>query len=131
MIEQLINFLKNQQVNEALAKAFESNQAVEFNSPELKINVTPNNNGFSIQLESRNTAKTESAAFKEFISTISDDIFQNTCEMLGNEKVKQISTCLESDDLEQVRSGIIAFKTALKEYAVSQIGRYKKFLKTL
>ena len=51
--------------------------------------------------------------------------------MLGNEKVKQISICLESDNLEQVRSGIIAFKTALKEYAVSQIGRYKKFLKTL
>ena len=131
MIKQLINFLQNQQVNEALAQAFESNQAVEFDSPELKINVTPNNNGFSIALESRNTAKTESAAFKEFIKTISDDIFQSTCEMLGNEKIKQISECLESNDLEQVRSGVMAFKNALKEYAVSQIGRYKKFLKTL
>ena len=131
MIKQLINFLQNQQVNEALAQAFESNQAVEFDSPELKINVTPNNNGFSIALESRNTAKTESAAFKEFIKTVSDDIFQSTCEMLGNEKVKQISEYLESNDLEQVRSGVMAFKNALKEYAVSQIGRYKKFLKTL
>lgn len=131
MIEQLINFLQNQKVTEALAQAFESNQAVELDSSDLKVKVTPSDNGFSIALESKNTAKTESTAFKEFIATISDDIFQDTCEMLGNEKVKQISACLESNDIEQVRSGIRAFKNALKEYAVSQIGRYKKFLKTL
>ncbi len=131
MIEQLINFLQNQKVTEALAQAFESNQAVELDSSDLKVKVTPSDNGFSIALESKNTAKTESTAFKEFITTISDDIFQDTCEMLGNEKVKQISACLESNDLEQVRSGVRAFKNALKEYAVSQIGRYKKFLKTL
>lgn len=93
----------------------------------MKVNMIPNDNSFSIEIEY--TPKSESADFKDYLQTLPDDVFIGVCELLGQDKVKQISNCLESDDIETVRSGILAFKNAIREYATLKYNFFKDLLK--
>lgn len=67
----------------------------------------------------------EKAEFKAFLDQLDDDLFIETCELLDVQKIQE---CLDSDDIEAVRSAIIKFKSALHEVIENKIEYLKSFL---
>lgn len=123
-METLQDLFSDPRVTEIISNAIQSQKAVSFESDTVKITVIPDNNAISINLE-----YTESANFKEYLNTLPDEIFTEVCEMLGDAKLQQISKCIESDDVETVRSGIVAFKDAVRAFAANKLSFYKQLLK--
>ena len=49
-------------------------------------------------------------------------------EILGQDEVKRIDKCINSDDLESVRGGIIKFKQALAKVIETKLAELKQIL---
>lgn len=81
--------------------------------------------------EPKNLAKEEAEDFKNFIENIDDELFTETCESLGGETLTRIANCLNSKDVEAVRSGILRFKKELREVLVNKINYYSECLNNL
>ena len=81
-----------------------------------------------IELLEDNIAKKQTEKFKEYVNTLPDDVFIATLEILGQDEVKRIDKCINSDDLESVRGGIIKFKQALAKVIESKLTELKQIL---
>ena len=92
----------------------------DFNLENKKVKATVSSNGdkiinIRIEVLEDNSAKIQSDKFKEYVNTLPDDLFIATLETLGQDNVKRIDDCINSNNLESVRSGVLKFKKALKE----------------
>jgi hypothetical protein len=92
----------------------------DFNLENKKVKATVSSDGeklinIRIEVLEDNTAKILSENFKEYVNTLPDDLFIAALECLGQDEVKRINDCLNSDDVEAVRSAIIKFKNTLKK----------------
>ena len=81
-----------------------------------------------IELLEDNIAKKQTEKFKEYVNTLPDDVFIATLEILGQDEVKRIDKCINSDNLESVRGGIIKFKQALAKVIESKLTELKQIL---
>ena len=81
-----------------------------------------------IELLEDNIVKKQTEKFKEYVNTLPDDVFVATLEILGQDEVKRIDKCINSDDLESVRGGIIKFKQALAKVIESKLTELKQIL---
>ena len=81
-----------------------------------------------IEILEDDSAKIQSDKFKEYVNTLPDDLFIATLETLGQDTVKRIDNCLNSNDLEAVRSAIIKFKQALKATITSKLNELNSIL---
>lgn len=81
-----------------------------------------------IELLEDNIVKKQTEKFKEYVNTLPDDVFIATLEILGQDEVKRIDKCINSDDLESVRGGIIKFKQALAKVIESKLTELKQIL---
>ena len=81
-----------------------------------------------IELLEDNIVKKQTEKFKEYVNTLPDDVFIATLEILGQDEVKRIDKCINSDDLESVRSGIIKFKQALAKVIENKLTELKQIL---
>lgn len=75
--------------------------------------------------------KTEAEDFREYIESLDDELFIEVCESLGRDKLTQITNCLNSKDIESVRSGILRFKQELKDILTDKIDYYQECLGNL
>ena len=73
-------------------------------------------------------AKKQTEKFKEYVNTLPDDLFIATLEILGQDEVKRIDKCINSNDLESVRGGIIKFKQALAKVIENKLAELKQIL---
>ena len=108
----------------------------EFNYSEngLNISAKSSDNELSLQVSyetPKQTAKSEAQDFQKFIETIDDDLFTDICESLGGEQLSRIANCLNSDDVEAVRSAVLRFKQEMKNVLVKKINFYKECLNNL
>lgn len=115
----------NPEVLNLINQAMASRKSISFNTGDVRVNIIPTENTLSIKIEE----KSEIDKFKDYINNLPDDVYVKVCEQLGKEKIDKITKCIESSDLESNRSGIIAFKNAVREYAITQITLYKNILK--
>ena len=76
-------------------------------------------------------AKSEAQDFQEFIKTIDDELFTDICESLGGDQLSRIANCLNSDDVESVRSGVLRFKKEMREVLNNKINFYTECLNNL
>ena len=81
-----------------------------------------------IELLEDNIVKKQTDKFKEYLNTLPDDVFIATLEILGQDEVKRIDKCINSDDLESVRGGIIKFKQALAKVIENKLTELKQIL---
>ena len=108
----------------------------EFNYSEngLNISAKSSDNELSLQVSyetPKQTAKSEAQDFQKFIETIDDELFTDVCESLGGEQLSRIANCLNSDDVEAVRSAVLRFKQEMKNVLVKIINFYTECLNNL
>ena len=122
-LEKLMDFSQFQELFDALAENGEYN----YSENGLTISAKSFDGGASLQISyetPKQTAKSEAQDFKKFIETIDDDLFTDICESLGGEQLSRIANCLNSDDIEAVRSGVLIFKQEMKEVLTNKINFY-------
>lgn len=105
----------------------------DFNLENKKVKATVSSDGnklinIRIEILEDNTAKIQSEKFKEYVNTLPDDLFLSTLDILGQDEVKRIDNCINSNDLEAVRSGILKFKHALKKNITSKLNELNSIL---
>ena len=105
----------------------------DFNLENKKVKATVSSNGdkiinIRIEVLEDNSAKIQSDKFKEYVNTLPDDLFIATLETLGQDEVKRIDNCINSNDLEAVRSGILKFKQALKKTITIRLNELNSIL---
>ena len=108
----------------------------EFNYSENGLNISAKSSDNALQLQvsyetPKPTAKSEAQDFQKFIETIDDDLFTDVCESLGGEQLSRIANCLNSKDIESVRSGVLRFKQEMKNVLVEKINFYTECLNNL
>ena len=108
----------------------------EFNYSENGLNISAKSSDNALQLQvsyetPKPTAKSEAKDFQKFIETIDDNLFTDVCESLGGEQLSRIANCLNSDDVEAVRSAVLRFKQEMKNVLVKKINFYTECLNNL
>lgn len=129
-LEKLIDFEQFQELFNALAE----NKEYNYSENGLTISAKSSDGCTSLQIsyeEPKNLAKEEAEDFKEFIENLDGDLFTETCESLGGEVLTRIANCLNSKDVEAVRSGVLRFKKELREVLVKKINYYSECLNSL
>lgn len=129
-LEKLIDLEQFQELFNALAE----NKEYNYSENGLTISAKTSDGCTSLQIsyeEPKNLAKEEAEDFKNFIENIDDELFTETCESLGGETLTRIANCLNSKDVEAVRSGILRFKKELREVLVNKINYYSECLNSL
>lgn len=129
-LEKLIDFEQFQELFNALAE----NGEYKYSENGLTISAKSSGNQLSFEVsyeEPKNLAKEEGEDFKEFIENLDDELFTETCESLGGEALTRIANCLNSEDVESVRSGVLRFKKELREVLTGKIEYYTECLHNL
>ena len=100
----------------------------------LNISAKSSDNALSLQVSyetPKQTAKSEAKDFQKFIENIDDNLFTDVCESLGGEQLSRIANCLNSDDVESVRSAVLRFKQEMREVLTNKINFYTECLNNL
>ena len=108
----------------------------EFNYSENGLNISAKSSDNALQLQvsyetPKPTAKSEAKDFQEFIKNIDDELFTDVCESLGGEQLSRIANCLNSNDIEAVRSAVLRFKQEMRTVLVKKINFYTECLNNL
>ena len=108
------------------------NGEYEYSENGLNISAKSSDGNITVQVsyEAPN-AKSEAQDFQEFIKTIDDELFTDVCESLGGEQLSRIANCLNSDDVESVRSAVLRFKQEMRSVLVNKINFYSECLNNL
>lgn len=129
-LENLINLEQFQELFNTLAE----NKEYNYSENGLTISAKSSDGCTSVQIsyeEPKDLAKEEAEDFREYLNKLDDDLFIDVCDSLGQETVTRIHNCLNSEDIETVRSGILRFKNELKEVLVNKISYYLECLNSL
>ena len=129
-LEKLMDMEQFQELFNVLAENGEFN----YSENGLNISAKSSDNALSLQVNyetPKQTAKSEAQDFQKFIETIDDDLFTDVCESLGGEQLSRIANCLNSDDVESVRSAVLRFKQEMKNVLVKKINFYTECLNNL
>lgn len=95
---------------------------------QLQASVNKDGNKVVIELEPVNFSAREADAFREYLKLLPDEIFVQTCESLGQDEIARISNCLNSENIDSVRAGILKFKAYLKCVLECKIQELKEIL---
>lgn len=129
-LEKLLDFSQFQELFDAIAENGEYN----YSENGLTISAKSSDDCASLQISyetPKQTAKSEAQDFQKFIETIDDDLFTDVCESLGGEQLSRIANCLNSDDIEAVRSAVLRFKKEMREVLTDKINFYTECLNNL
>jgi hypothetical protein len=81
-----------------------------------------------IEVLEDNSAKIESEKFQEYVSTLPDDLFMAVLDLMGEDEVKRVNDCINSENLESVRAGIHKFKKVLKKVICDKLNELNSIL---
>ena len=129
-LEKLMDLEQFQELLNVLAENGEFN----YSENGLNISAKSSDNALTLQVSyetPKPTAKSEAQDFQKFIETIDDDLFTDVCESLGSEQLSRIANCLNSDDVDSVRSAVLRFKQEMRNVLVEKINFYKECLNNL
>ena len=129
-LEKLMDMEQLQELFNVLAENGEFN----YSENGLNISAKSSDNALTLQVSyetPKQTAESEAKDFQKFIETIDDDLFTDVCESLGGEQLSRIANCLNSEDIESVRSGVLRFKQEMREVLTNKINFYTECLNNL
>lgn len=125
----MINMFTEFEQFQELFKALAENGEYNYSENGLNISAKTSDGRTSIQMsyeQPKNLAKKEAEDFTKYLETLDDELFTEVCESLGD--VVRISNCLNSDNLDTVRSAILRFKQELKKVLTDKINYYTEQL---
>lgn len=131
MIENLLEGIMSNDEFQELLRANENGEDYKFNKNGLNIEIKNSKNGFKCSLEYSHPTQNEVDAFTEYCESLDDELFVSICEFIGKDGLTKIQDCLDSDNIDSVRSAVQYFKNNAKDYVNSKISEYKEVLKTL
>lgn len=114
-----------------LMSAIEHDTDYTFNKNGLAIEITNDEDGWHCHLNYAEPTQKEVGEFTEYCESLDDEIFVGICEYIGHDGLNRIQDCLDSDNIESVRSAIQFFKNNAKDYVNNKIKEYEDVLKTL
>lgn len=121
-------FTNFEKIIEELSHVLAENGEYQYSDNGLTISAKSSDGKVSIEAQYTNAAKQEVRDFKKLIEELDDDLFLEICESLGNDVVLRIQECVNSEDVESVRSAAIRFKTELKNVVNKRIKYYTDIL---
>lgn len=130
MLDKIFDMKQFEELFKALSEIGEYN----YSENGLNISAKTSDGCTSLQIsyeEPKNLAKEEAEDFTKYLETLDDNLFIDVCESLGSENVTKIHNCLNSDNVESVRSAILRFKSELKDILTKKIDYYTACLETL
>lgn len=129
-LEKLLDIDQFQELFNTLAETGEYN----YSENGYNISAKSGDGTLSVQIsyeKPKDLAKEESEKFTEFLNTLDDELFVETCESLGSELITKISECVQSDNYDTVKSGSLRFKQELKKILTDKIKYYNECLDNL
>ena len=116
MVENLLEGIMTNEEFQELMKASENNKDYKFNKNGLDISMNSSDNGFELSVKYVNPVQSEVDKFTDFLNSLDDELFVNICEKIGNDGLQRIQNCLDSENIESVRSAVSYFKAYAREY---------------
>ena len=116
MVENLLEGIMTNEEFQELMKASENNKDYKFNKNGLDISMNSSDNGFELSVKYTNPVQSEVDKFTDFLNSLDDELFVNICEKIGNDGLQRIQNCLDSENIESVRSAVSYFKSHAREY---------------
>ena len=116
MVENLLEGIMTNEEFQELIKASENNKDYKFNKNGLDISMNSSDNGFELSIKYANPVQSEVDKFTDFLNNLDDELFVNICEKIGNDGLQRIQNCLDSENIESVRSAVSYFKAHAREY---------------
>ena len=131
MIENLLkDVMSNEEFQEFLI-ALEQNKNYRFNKNGLNLEFKTTKNGFETHMTYKEPTQKEVDEFTRYCENIDDELFVNICEFIGKDGLNKIQDCLDSNNIESVRSAVQFFRNNAKDYVSSKINAYKEIYKSL
>lgn len=75
--------------------------------------------------------ETELNKFTRFLQTLNDELFLEVCTELGTTQLNEINDLIRSDNPMQIKEGIEAFNTVLRDILTKKIEYYSECLHNL
>ena len=116
MVENLLEGIMTNEEFQELMKASENNKDYKFNKNGIDISMNSLDNGFELSVKYTNPVQSEVDKFTDFLNSLDDELFVNICEKIGNDGLQRIQNCLDSENIESVRSAVSYFKAHAREY---------------
>ena len=116
MVENLLEGIMTNEEFQELMKASENNKDYKFNKNGLDISMNSSDNGFELSVKYTNPVQSEVDKFTDFLNSLDDELFVNICEKIGNNGLQRIQNCLDSENIESIRSAVSYFKAHAREY---------------
>ena len=116
MVENLLEGIMTHEEFQELMKASENNKDYKFNKNGLDISMNSSDNSFELSVKYTNPVQSEVDKFTDFLNSLDDELFVNICEKIGNDGLQRIQNCLDSENIESVRSAVSYFKAHAREY---------------
>lgn len=131
MIENLLkDVMSNEEFQEFLI-ALEHNKNYRFNKNGLNLEFKTTKNGFETHMTYKEPTQKEVDEFTRYCENMDDELFVNICEFIGKDGLNKIQDCLDSNNIESVRSAVQFFRNNAKDYVSSKINAYKEIYKSL
>lgn len=131
MIENLLeDVMSNEELQEFL-RALEQNKNYRFNKNGLNLEFKTTKNGFETHMTYKEPTQKEVDEFTRYCENMDDELFVNICEFIGKDGLNKIQDCLDSNNIESVRSAIAYFKNNAKDFINTKLEYLKKQLDKL
>lgn len=131
MMENLLEgIMSNKEFQEFLI-ALENNKDYKFDKNGLSLEIKARKNGFETHMLYEEPTQQEVDEFTEYCENMDDELFVNICEFIGKDGLNKIQDCLDSNNIESVRSAVQFFKNHAKDYVQAKINAYKEIYKAL
>lgn len=121
MVENLLEGIMTNEEFQELMKASENNEDYKFNKNGLDISMNSSDNGFELSVKYNNPVQSEVEKFTDFLNELDDELFVDICERIGDDGLQRIQDCLDSKNIESVRSAISYFKANAKDFINDKI----------
>ena len=116
MVENLLEGIMTNEEFQELMKASENNRDYKFNKNGLDISMNSSDNGFELSVKYTNPVQSEVEKFTDFLNGLDDELFVDICEQIGNDGLQKIQDCLDSENIESVRSAVSYFKAHARKF---------------
>ena len=121
MVENLLEGIMTNEEFQELMKASENNKDYKFNKNGLDISMNSSDNSFELSVKYTNPVQSEVEKFTDFLNGLDDELFVDICERIGNDGLQKIQDCLDSENIESVRSAVSYFKANAKDFICDKI----------
>ena len=103
----------------------------EYHKNGLNISTQFTNDGFTVTCDYSDIFSNEKDEFEKYVENLDGNLYEAVIESLGADKVKVITNCLASSNIETVRSAISLFKNTVKRTAKEMIVSHEAEIKNL